>query len=87
MSTKTDLFLVACFIVIVVAAGYSLVAKISTTNSVTPVDDSPTVGTYSTVCLDGVLYWNQFRKLAPYIDKETLTYKRCEVKTIKNDNK
>lgn len=38
-----------------------------------------TAGNYTTVCLDGVLYWKDHRRLAPYIDKETLTYKRCEV--------
>lgn len=30
------------------------------------------------ICLDGVLYWDGYRSLAPVIDAETLTFTRCE---------
>lgn len=71
------------FMAIVIAAVVLVVllaaAKAFTNRAETRVEEPMYAGKYHTICLDGVLYWNQYRKLAPYIDKETLTYKRCEV--------
>jgi len=40
-------------------------------------DGSVDGGTYSTVCLNGVAYYDGYNSLAPAVDAETLTFIRC----------
>lgn len=76
--TKTkDLLLPLSIGIILIVGMLILVANRENAAETTPVTEV-TSGYFNTVCLDGVLYWHQYRKLAVYIDKETLTPKRCE---------
>jgi hypothetical protein len=33
---------------------------------------------YNLICLDGVVYWSGYKRLAPYINPKTLTFMRCK---------
>jgi hypothetical protein len=33
---------------------------------------------YNIICLDGVVYWSGYKRLAPYINPKTLTFMKCK---------
>ena len=74
-----DWFIVSLFVGFIAVILLVVTMSVSL-NSETKVDEPVHVGYYHTVCLDGVLYWESAKRLAVYIDKETLAPKSCEVK-------
>ena len=78
--SKGDKYWLMGTIGLILLVGFMSWSNMNNTDKETEFDGIQ-VGYYKTICLDGVMYWKWNNRLAPYVDKETLSFKRCEIDT------